>query len=410
MKILINLYCFCSVFLISTMSFAFSGGTGTAEDPYLLRTCPELQSMISFPSAHFQLADNINCNGFDYGDGGGFMPVGSAAYPFIGILDGNGFTISNLNINRSTQNNVGLIGEMRLEGTIKNLAVTDAYIIGRDNTGGIVGYAGGDPALANLSFEGDVFGNQNVGGLIGSSYANSDSESISNSHVIATVTTATNNAGGLIGNSYYTNITNSSAAGEVKSTYASGYSIGGLVGYMYGTNVVIFDKNFANSVVTGYRKVGGLIGDSININIKNSYADSSVYGTESVGGLIAYISNGSVVDSYAKGEAHADHYVGGLIGQVISNLTITNSYAAAKVTGSVYAGGLVGYKSNYTITANNSYWDTIVSGQPFSAAGTPKTTIDMYQQATYVNWNFNNIWQIDENVNYPYLRLTFTEE
>jgi hypothetical protein len=94
---------------IPLVSFAFSGGSGTKEDPYLLRTCPELQSIIGFPSEHFQLIDNINCNGFDFGDGGGFMPIGSTTYPFIGSLDGDNWVISYLNINRPSRDHVGLI-------------------------------------------------------------------------------------------------------------------------------------------------------------------------------------------------------------------------------------------------------------------------------------------------------------
>ncbi|MGA2654481.1 MAG: GLUG motif-containing protein, partial [Gammaproteobacteria bacterium] len=280
-----------------------------------------------------------------------------------------------------------------------------------DNTGGIVGLANNDIMISNVSFEGEVFGNQYVGGLIGSSYLNSDAQAISNCNVNANITTASNNAGGLIGYANHTNIINSNATGEVKSTYSSSRAIGGLVGFMYGTNAIIFDKNFASSIVSGYSQVGGLIGSSSLINIKNSFADSAVIGTESVGGLIGYINIGIVSDSYAQGAIQGDHYIGGLLGYADGNspITVTNTYAAALVSGVVYAGGLIGYKVG-TVNVNNSYWDRDVSGQPYSSGGTPKTTAEMYQQATYVNWNFNTIWQIDEDVNYPHLRVALIEE
>lgn len=408
MKIFINLYCFFSLFLFSSLTFAFSGGTGTKDDPYLIMDCQGLQSIHNFPSEHFQLINDIDCSGFDYGDGGGFMPIGSSAYPFIGILDGDGFTISNLYINRSTQNQVGLIGELDEAALIQNLNVTASYIVGKDNTGGIVGYGiGDDISVYNVSFEGEVIGNENVGGLVGTLY----SGTVSNSNATAKVTTASFNAGGLIGNANYANIINNYATGEVKSSYSASRAIGGLVGYMYGNNTDVFDKNSSSSIVTGYQHIGGLIGYSALMNIKNSYSDSSVNGTESVGGLIGYINNGSVTDSYAQGEILGDHYIGGLIGYAngSSLISVTNNYAAALVKAVMYAGGLIGYKTG-TVNVVSSYWDKDVSGQPFSAGGTPKTTAEMYQQATYVNWNFNTNWQIDENVNYPQLRGSLTEE
>ena len=38
-------------------------------------------------------------------------PIGTLANPFTGALDGNGHTISNLTINRPTEDNVGLFGK-----------------------------------------------------------------------------------------------------------------------------------------------------------------------------------------------------------------------------------------------------------------------------------------------------------
>jgi len=92
--------------------------------------------------------------------------------------------------------------------------------------------------------------------------------------------------------------------------------------------------------------------------------------------------------------------VGGLIGRTSSTI-ITNTYAATKVTGAIYAGGLVGYGTN---TTTNSYWDRDISGQPYSVGGVSKTTEQMYQQATYVNWNFANTWEINNGVDYPHLQ------
>lgn len=367
---ILNKFCFAGfLFLITVTGFAFSGGQGTIEDPYLISDCQGLQSIIGFPSAHFKLMNDINCAAFDYGDGKGFMPIGSVQYPFVGILDGDYYVISNLNINRPNQDQVGLLGYIALEAAVKNLAIKNSIVIGGNNTGGLVGYATSATGLgeiSDVSFEGKVSGNMYVGGLVGhTSYKN-----IVNSDTIADVTTATDYAGGLVGQIYHAVIQNSSATGVVKSSSETGQNIGGVTGYISGS-YPIFEKNFASCIVTGHSRVGGLIGYTTFTHIK---------------------------DSYAQGEVHAKAYSGGLIGYIAMG-EVLNSYSANAVYGNEYTGGLIG--DNTSTTIENSYWDTIVSGQLYSAGGTPKTTTEMYQQVTYVNWDFNNTWYIEENITYP---------
>ena len=62
----------------------------------------------------------------------------------------------------------------------------------------------------------------------------------------------------------------------------------------------------------------------------------------------------------------------------------------------------MGYMSSGTVAY--SYWDVQASGITASAAGMGRTTTQMKQQATFINWNFTNTWAIDEGKSYPYLR------
>jgi hypothetical protein len=84
--------------------------------------------------------------------------------------------------------------------------------------------------------------------------------------------------------------------------------------------------------------------------------------------------------------------------------TVSNTYAAGSVSGtsSSGVGGLIG--SSLSGTISNSYWDTQVSERSSSSGGTGKTTIEMKQQATFVDWDFNDVWVINETVTYPRLR------
>jgi hypothetical protein len=357
--------------LFSVSSFSFSGGKGTKDEPYQITHCAELQNISRYLEAHFELLNDINCANFDYGDNKGFMPLGVVGYPFTGTLEGHDFTILNLYIDRKDQDQVGLFGYMALESAVQNLRVVSAVIMGGNNTGGIVGYATsatGVGALSNLYFEGEVSGNTYVGGLAGhSSY-----KPIINSHVNATVIATGDNVGGLAGNIYHAQISHSSAAGKVSTTDPMGSHVGGLVGHLAGS-YPLFEKNFANNSVLGYQNVGGLIGKALYANIS---------------------------DSYTQGDVHAYQVVGGLIGNHIFGI-VMNSYAATRVIGTRDVGGLIGLAEGTVI---NSYWDVIISGQSDSAGGTPKNTTEMFLTDTYVNWDFDNIWNIDEGWSYPYLQ------
>jgi hypothetical protein len=61
---------------------------------------------------------------------------------------------------------------------------------------------------------------------------------------------------------------------------------------------------------------------------------------------------------------------------------------------------------NDFLTFNNCYWDKEVSGIDSSFGGEGKSTAEMKTQSTFVNWDFDNIWAINPDINdgYPYLR------
>ena len=222
-----------------------------------------------------------------------WTPIGNGTTNFTGNFNGNGYEISNLYIN-STSQEQGLFGYT--EGaTISNVGVVDSY----------------------------VKGSYCVGGLVGSNYTNS------------TVT-----------NSYATN----------NVVTGSSYDVGGLVGFTY-TNSTITNSYAINNVVTGSNTVGGLVGLNNNSTITNSYAINNVVtGSNTVGGLVGFTyTNSTVSNSYATGNTvSGSDYVGGLLGY--NGGIVTNSYATNNVvTGSSnYVGGLLGYNSSIDTTVKNS--------------------------------------------------------
>ena len=267
---------------------------------------------------------------------------------------------------------------------------------------GLFGYIDSSGSVSNVGMVGGAVSASGfyIGGLVGY-----NSGTITNSYSTGAVT-GSGDVGGLVGRNYGT-ITNSYATGEVDS---SGFYIGGLVGY----NTGAITNSYATGEVWSFDYIGGLVGYNVG-TITNSYAtgeaisDVSVAG-EYVGGLVGR-NYGTITNSYATGKVTGRKYVGGLVGRNYG--TITNSYATGEVLGIAYEGGLVGDDGG-TGTVTDSFWDTETSGQPTSDGGTGKTTAEMKQLATFSAWDIDNaggtgkIWRIYDGNTYPLLRNFLT--
>ena len=96
----------------------------------------------------------------------GFLPIGSTRSPFVGVLDGNGFSIKGLLINKGDTSNIGLFSCIGKNGIVKNIVFEDSWIDGENNVGTISGTNFG--MIENCSVMGSVTGKiKNVGGLVG---------------------------------------------------------------------------------------------------------------------------------------------------------------------------------------------------------------------------------------------------
>ena len=76
-------------------------------------------------------------------------------------------------------------------------------------------------------------------------------------------------------------------------------------------------------------------------------------------------------------------------------------FAVGIVSGYDNLGGLLGYNNNGSVF--DSYFDKESTGQSDTGKGEPRSTEKMMQQATFVDWDFDATWAIDEQFSYPYL-------
>lgn len=146
---------------------------------------------------------------------------------------------------------------------------------------------------------------------------------------------------------------------------------------------------------------GGLF-ESLHGTVKNLGVVNSCIKGDRVGGLVGFGWESTISSSYYSGIVKGKDGVGGLAASCHST-TINNSYFTGNVTGINNIGGLVGHKySGYII---NSYYDKTTSGQSDEGKGESKTTEEMKDKATFVGWDFDKVWGINDKINngYPYL-------
>jgi len=158
--------------------------------------------------------------------------------------------------------------------------------------------------------------------------------------------------GGLVGDTCEGTLSDSYSIGTVTGEDC----VGGLVGH---SNFGIVSDSYSTANVKGYSTVGGLIGGNGG-TVSNSYSIGSVTGNSHVGGLAG--SNADTVsNSYATGSVTGDKHVGGLVGVNFGLGTVGNSYATGSVTGDEYIGGLIGSNGDRG-TVSNSYSTGSVTG------------------------------------------------
>lgn len=185
--------------------------------------------------------------------------------------------------------------------------------------------------------------------------------------------------------------------------------------------------NMNKKGITGRSSVGGICGRLSYGNIENCMVTGDISGYQDVGGIVGHTNDkyydSSIISQCASsGNITATKgYVGGILGYYDGSCSIKNCYSIAnvKVEGSYssmvcgiggpdancyFAGTISGADINYVhpVGSNTSYYDsekTKISGKQGAL-----TTKQMKQQASFQGWDFDNIWTIQEGVDYPKLR------
>lgn len=392
---------------VSNINADIFDGTGTAADPYLIHNAQEMVKLASFVNdndydyagAHFKVVGKLDFTGIDY------TPVAANGHDFNGDFNGNGYTVSNLTIDKSTDRDatyIALFGHVGSNGTVRNFTLDASNnIAGYQYVAGFVGslsghlshlynaatikagssYAGGIAGWANENAVIDSCGNTGsvssinyIGGILAGTLQNAavEIDSVYNAGTIS----GTTYLGGITGRASAL-ISNAVNTGDVTAT--KNY-VGGVISYAYAPSSVRNSSNSGTILGTGY--VGGIAG-YVNVHTADEpfVADScSNSGTIAAvdassqmnyGGIIGYgragtnISNSwnnadIILDGSTSG--HNARNIAGIAGSLTASASahssITNCFNTANIQGRAALGGIGGAVDGDTATVISNCWNS----------------------------------------------------
>lgn len=303
----------------------FSGGDGSAESPYLIKTKADLSELSTaviggntFAAKHFRLESDIAFTSSD-----SFTPIGytgtSMPKKFAGDFNGNSHKLSGLEITGTYY--AGIFCWLDAGGSIHDLSLDNIKVTSSNSNGGTLA-AKSDGTVSNVRATNIDFNSTNggfKGGLVG--FANSGT--VSDCYFSGSVM-ATGSVGGIVGQNYATILRcHSNAVIVVQGEGSASAHIGGVASItltLSGDTARIADSYFTGSIQAAPQNNCGGISSTLNV------------------GYIDRCWNG--------GYLAASGYTGGLVGTFNAGL-IRDCYNAGTVVGSGTAtGGLVGVVSN----------------------------------------------------------------
>lgn len=366
-------------------------GSGTEQSPYIISKRADLDKIArtiaitgyDYSGKYFSITDDIDMAT----DTAVYRPIAAGNRIFDGILLGNDHTISHLNIN-STSDNVGLIGNLGINGEISNLTIASGEISGGSNTGAFVGNLQGK--LQNLMVRPavTVTGNKaHVGGIVGNATATASMSNLTN---YGTVNSKSTHVGGIVGYSTAeTTVSCLTNHGDITGSYY----VGGISGYTSATNydsIVNYGSIWGGSSNTG--GIGGTLGyTTLTTSIVDAKNYGAVSGTASLGGIVGYSYKNYSADTCLIKDAlnvgritGTRYYVGGIVGQT-SGLKLENvanfgdvSCSAATVSSSYgAAAGIVAHGVPCIVNALNT-GNIIAAANVGGILGAPSSSYSKY--------------------------------
>lgn len=351
--------------------YTWPQGSGTEQDPYIISIPDQVNEIRYFQDSSFLLANDIDMTaaisegGVFYYDGEGWNPINE----FSGTLDGNGYEIRSLTSNRVETSFIKTLSET---AEIKNLTLSQIHMEGEDGADGICYENNG--TITNCTVSGYI---AQTTGDIG----------------------ATSFCAGIAGINYGA-VSNCKVKGNVV-TLDDGNTLAGLVA----VNCGIIENSSNEADVTGVRTAGGLVGvNYATISACYNTGTVSSGGSSDKGGIAAKnYSEGLIKNCYNTGTIPQGGTAGGIVGD--SAGTIQNCYNIGTVRTALVAEthgatiiNCITIESTHEIIPSPHSSDTVINVSQ-------KSSEEMSQQSSFLGYDFDSVWTMDGDEDYPYPEL-----
>lgn len=422
------------IFFSSAEVNQWSQGNGTEESPYMINSADDLVALsnavsqgVTYAGTFFKLGGNISLSGLSWTPIGvwGEDDLGWKNKPFRGSFDGGGFTISNLTMNNTSVNYVGLFG-LTKQAVIKNLKLESISLSANKILGGLVAKAD-STSISDCELSVSLIGQERVGGIVGEMIAGS----ITNSIVSGSVEGKSTVGGlvGLIGSSATVSGTNQATVtgtlqntGGISGTVSGGIiteainqglvsgilNVGGIVGNVTMAGQISWVSNQASITASGTNSfVGGVVGDLASSSVlEASYNLGEISSTGIyAAGIVGKMTSSEIRDVFNHGKVSATDYVGGLVGKCGENAKINTGYNKGSVTVTKNSASLLA-ETLSTTEFSNLYYDNVLALVSSSEAG-GVSSVEMASatMAATLNNGTKTIWtsSATEMGGYPYL-------
>lgn len=369
-----------SVLGITSFAQTFSGGDGSAENPYLIASNADLEELATVVTGGNTLSGKLLILDKDLnvtttpmiGYTGDLRPK-----HFAGTFDGKGHTISGLKFKAEKQY-CGLFAYVDATGMVKNLTLAQPVMNTGQSYGGFIAAASdglvenchvtnGAFESTNGSYKGGIVG-QNKGLVTGCTYSGS--------------ITSSTNAGGIVGQNY-SQVEKCSSSANIVSTAPnqSNIQFGGITGITIklNSNPHIHDCYFTGNVQGAVvNNCGGITGTLSGAEMLRCWNAGYISSTGSCGALANTIDKAAKIkDCYNVGTVY-DTYsnaVGGLIGTISvdkSDMSIENCLNMGAIFASIFAqhdNMEFAGTNNTALKVVNSYFDSQITGVCSTANG-----------------------------------------
>lgn len=351
-----------------TIATKYKTGDGTANNPYIISNGQEFAyfkeqlKVTNYANTYFKLSGDIVLNDgvFDYNSTEGalyilnnvtyYLDVKTGEYydnyeknnssvgkinkfeslnKFKGNLNGNSFAIFGLFISNEDNTSTGLFKE--LEGVIENLSVENSFVLGANNTAGIVGVAI-NSTINSVLYDGFVIENGQDEQLINS--IDPISITASNEEVTTTIeigSTPMENISSIVLTGDYV-ISDDSSETQIKinnNTLSNGH----------------FEINLGNTVQNEIYITASSNIENTKINFTNLKYTIN-YNNSITSGIVSETSNTSINNTINKAKIYGNYISSGIVGKVNNTLKIENSYNTGEIYGNNIASGIVGVIDN----------------------------------------------------------------